>query len=68
MNRRIALRILFYLILIALALVYLLPVYLLVLTGLKPLNQVDLKTMWALPIGGFTLITLSQAINSWLPI
>jgi glucose/mannose transport system permease protein len=52
MNRRIALRILFYLILIALALVYLLPVYLLVLTGLKPLNQVDLKTMWSMPIGG----------------
>jgi glucose/mannose transport system permease protein len=52
MNRRIALRFLFYFILIALALVYLLPVYLLVLTGLKPLNQVDLKTMWALPIGG----------------
>ena len=52
MNRRIALRILFYLILIALAVVYLLPVYLLVLTGLKPLNQVDLKTMWSMPIGG----------------
>jgi glucose/mannose transport system permease protein len=52
MNRRIALKFLFYFILIALALVYLLPVYLLVLTGLKPLNQVDLKTMWALPIGG----------------
>ena len=52
MNRRIALRILFYLILIALAVVFLLPVYLLVLTGLKPLNQVDLQTMWSLPIGG----------------
>jgi glucose/mannose transport system permease protein len=51
-NRRIALNSLFYFILIALALVYLLPVYLLVLTGLKPLNQVDLKTMWSLPIGG----------------
>ena len=52
MNRRTVLKFLFYFILIALALVYLLPVYLLVLTGLKPLNQVDLKTMWALPIGG----------------
>ena len=52
MNRRIALKFLFYFILIALALVYLLPVYLLVLTGLKPLNQVDLQTMWALPING----------------
>ena len=52
MNRRIPLKSLFYFILIALALVYLLPVYLLVLTGLKPLNQVDLKTMWSMPIGG----------------
>jgi glucose/mannose transport system permease protein len=55
MNRRTALKFLFYFILIALALVYLLPVYLLVLTGLKPLNQVDLKTMWSLPIGGLHL-------------
>ncbi len=52
MNRRIAINSLFYIILIALALFYLLPVYLLVLTGLKPINQVDLKTMWALPVGG----------------
>jgi glucose/mannose transport system permease protein len=52
MNRRTALKSLFYFILIALALTYLLPVYLLVLTGLKPISQVDLKTMWALPIGG----------------
>ena len=55
MNRQTALKFLFYFILIALALVYLLPVYLLVLTGLKPITQVDLKTMWALPIGGLHL-------------
>jgi glucose/mannose transport system permease protein len=52
MNRRIAINSLFYIILIALALFYLLPVYLLLLTGFKPINQVDLKTMWALPVGG----------------
>jgi glucose/mannose transport system permease protein len=52
MNRQIAPKFLFYFILVALALVFLLPVYLLVLTGLKPLNQVDLQTMWALPVGG----------------
>jgi glucose/mannose transport system permease protein len=52
MNRRLVLKFLFYFILVALALAYLLPVYLLVLTGLKPISQVDLKTMWALPIGG----------------
>jgi glucose/mannose transport system permease protein len=38
--------------LLALAAIYLLPIYLMVLTGLKPFNQVDLKTMWNLPEGG----------------
>ncbi|MGE5374464.1 MAG: carbohydrate ABC transporter permease [Bacteroidota bacterium] len=55
MNRRIAMNSLFYIILIALAIFYLLPVYLLLLTGFKPINQVDLKTMWALPVGGLHL-------------
>jgi glucose/mannose transport system permease protein len=53
MNRRIALNSVFYLLLIALAVFYLLPVYLMVLTGLKPFNEVDLKTMWNLPTDGF---------------
>ena len=52
MNRRIATNTLFYAILIVLALFYLLPVYLLILTGLKPISEVDLKTMWALPTAG----------------
>jgi len=52
MNRQTALKFLFYFILMVLAVAYLLPIYLLVLTGLKPINQVDLKTMWSLPIGG----------------
>ncbi|HEX9387814.1 MAG TPA: carbohydrate ABC transporter permease [Anaerolineales bacterium] len=52
MNRRIAIKTFFYAILIILALFYLLPVYLLVLTGLKPISEVDLKTMWALPVAG----------------
>jgi glucose/mannose transport system permease protein len=52
MNRRIATKILFYLMLVILAAIFLLPVYLMVLTGLKPINQVDLKTMWSLPVGG----------------
>ncbi len=52
MNRRIAIKALFYAILIILALFYLLPVYLLILTGLKPISEVDLKTMWALPTAG----------------
>lgn len=52
MNRRIALNSIFYLALLALAVFYLLPVYLMVLTGLKPFNEVDLKTMWNLPTDG----------------
>ena len=52
MNRRVALHTLFYLILIAFAIVYLLPIYLMVLTGFKAISEVDLKTMWSLPTGG----------------
>jgi glucose/mannose transport system permease protein len=52
MNRRTGINILFYVILIALAIFYLLPIYLMVLTGFKPFNEVDLKTMWMLPTNG----------------
>jgi len=54
-NRRMALRTVFYLVLIALALFYLLPIYMMVVTGFKPLNEVDLKTMWSLPLNGLHL-------------
>jgi glucose/mannose transport system permease protein len=52
MTRRTLIHILFYIILIILAVIFLLPIYLMVLTGFKPISQVDLKTMWSLPIGG----------------
>jgi glucose/mannose transport system permease protein len=52
MSRRISFSLLFYVMLLALAALFLLPVYLMVLTGLKPISQVDLRTMWNLPIGG----------------
>jgi glucose/mannose transport system permease protein len=56
MNQRRAItRIPLYLFLIVLAAVYLLPIYLMLLTGFKPFNQVDLKTMWNLPAGGLYL-------------
>ena len=42
---------LLYVILIVMALIYLLPVYVLVVTGLKSFAEVDLKTMWSLPQG-----------------
>lgn len=49
MTRRILSRILIYLILICAAIFFLLPIYLMLLTGFKPFNEVDLKTMWNLP-------------------
>lgn len=52
MDRRFALRTGFYMALAVLALFYLLPIYLMVLTGLKPINEVDLRTMWSLPLHG----------------
>jgi glucose/mannose transport system permease protein len=52
MTRRVALKSFFYVALIAAAAVYLLPVYMMVLTGLKPISEVDLKTMWSLPLQG----------------
>ncbi len=52
MKRSVYVNTLFYVLLIALAIFYLLPIYLMVLTGLKPFNEVDLKTMWSLPTGG----------------
>jgi glucose/mannose transport system permease protein len=55
MNRRFALNGLFYVILIAFAIVFLLPIYLMVITGFKPFNEVDLGTMWNLPTTGLHL-------------
>jgi glucose/mannose transport system permease protein len=52
MTRRVLTRIPFYIILIALAAFYLLPIYLMLLTSFKAFNQVDLKTMWSMPLNG----------------
>jgi len=52
MIRRVLSHTLFYIILIVLAAFYLLPIYLMLLTSVKPFNQVDLKTMWSLPLNG----------------
>jgi glucose/mannose transport system permease protein len=51
-SKRLPINLLFYVMLIVLTVFFLLPVYLMVLTGLKPIGQVDLKTMWNLPVGG----------------
>jgi glucose/mannose transport system permease protein len=52
LTRRNGTHLLFFIILVALAIFYLLPIYLMILTGVKPFNEVDLKTMWALPLNG----------------
>ncbi len=52
MTRRTLLHFVFYIILFILAIIFLLPIYLMFLTGFKSISQVDLKTMWTLPIGG----------------
>jgi glucose/mannose transport system permease protein len=52
MTRRVLTHTLFYIILIALAAFYLLPIYLMLLTSFKSISQVDLKTMWSLPVNG----------------
>ena len=67
MNRRTAFNILFYLILISLAVVFLLPVYLLVITGLKPISEVDLKTMWTLPTTGLHIDNFIAGYNQLAP-
>ena len=50
MKRRVA-RILLYLLLIAAAAFYLMPIYVLLVTGFKSFQEVNLATMWALPSG-----------------
>ncbi len=66
-TRRIASRTLIYLILIVMAIFYLLPVYMMLLTGLKPFNQVDLKTMWSLPVNGLHIENFLAAYKQLAP-
>ncbi|MGC8781752.1 MAG: carbohydrate ABC transporter permease [Anaerolineae bacterium] len=49
-----------YLVLIAFAAWYLMPIYLMLITGLKTFDQVNIATMWALP-RGLSLDGFSQA-------
>lgn len=67
MTRRLAVKSIGYLTLITLALFYLLPVYLMLLTGFKPFNQVDLKTMWALPTTGLHIDNFVAAFKQLAP-
>jgi glucose/mannose transport system permease protein len=67
MKRRAVVNALFYLILTAFAIVYLLPIYLMVLTGFKPFNEVDLKTMWNLPTSGLHIENFIAAYAQLAP-
>ena len=55
-------RALIYLGLVALAVFYLLPVYVLVATSLKELREVSLETMWHLP----RTLTLESFVRAWV--
>ena len=54
-------RVVLYAVLIAFAVFYLLPVYVLLVTGLKSFEEVSLTTMWNLP----TSISLDSYIKAW---
>lgn len=54
-------RVVLYLVALVFAGFYLLPVYLLLLTGLKTYNEVDLYKMWSLP----TAIGFNSFIDAW---
>jgi len=67
MTRRIALRIVVYAVLIVLSIFYLLPIYLMLITGFKPFNQVDLKTMWNLPTTGLHIANFIAGYKQLAP-
>ena len=54
-------RVLLYAALITFALLYLIPVYVLLVTGLKSFEEVSLSTMWNLPSG----ISLDSFVKAW---
>jgi glucose/mannose transport system permease protein len=67
MTRRLVLHGFFYLILAAFAAAYLLPVYMMLLTGFKSITEIDLKTMWDLPTGGLHLDNFIAGFNQLAP-
>ena len=65
-SRRPISRALIYLILIVLAVLFLVPVYMVLVTGFKSLDQVSLSTMWQFPTG-FTLDSFTKAFEKLWP-
>jgi glucose/mannose transport system permease protein len=66
-TNRLPLRTLIYFLLIVLAAFYLLPIYMMLLTGLKPFNEVDLRTMWDLPTTGISFDNFIAGYNQLAP-
>jgi glucose/mannose transport system permease protein len=66
LNRRRLFRWLALLALIAVTVFYLLPVYLMLVTGMKSLNEVDLTTMWRLP-SSLSIDGFKEAFNALRP-
>ncbi len=67
MTRRVLTHTLFYIILIILAVFYLLPIYLMLLTSFKSFDQVDLKTMWSLPTNGLHIANFIAGYKQLAP-
>ncbi|HEY2980054.1 MAG TPA: carbohydrate ABC transporter permease [Anaerolineales bacterium] len=67
MTRRRSLDPIFYVLLIAAAIVYLLPIYMLLITSFKSFAEVDLKTMWNLPSNGLHIDNFREAYKHLAP-
>jgi glucose/mannose transport system permease protein len=67
MTRRRNLDPIFYLLLICAAAIYLLPIYMLLITGFKSFAEVDLKTMWDLPRMGLHIDNFREAYRVLAP-
>lgn len=66
LSTRSVIRVLIYAALVILAILFLIPVYMVLVTSFKSLNQVSLDTMWNLP-SSFTLGSFSKAIERLAP-
>jgi glucose/mannose transport system permease protein len=65
-SNRATIRTLIYLLLVVLAAAFLIPVYMVLITGFKSLDQVNLMTMWQFP-SNFTLDSFVRAFERLLP-
>jgi glucose/mannose transport system permease protein len=67
MTRRTVLNTSIYIILIFFALIFLMPVYLMVVTGFKPITDIDLTSMWSLPTSGLHIQNFVAAYQQLAP-